>query len=184
MKYSEYQDGLAALISHLGLVSNKSRTPHFIAMDTGIEKQRAEEILDGFPGIFRKSKNTSKSGEWFYTLQIRYALRQPQYKETTGDEAGTPLSVADVLSMLEFIARQAHQEQNMSLADSELRQIRELAQHDLEMSKRSMEGTLTVAQQQLDQNKTSARLSFAASLVAALASFVAIISAAMIRNGS
>ena len=178
MIYSKHQDCLIALVSHLGLTVKKSRTAPFIAESIGIPKEDVRNVLGVFPGIFRRSKNTSKASEHFYTLQIRYALRGSQYDESTGDEEGIPLEIADVMSLLAFIARQAHQEQDVSVANTQMQQTRELTQKELQLSKESMEKSLSVAKAEIVQSRNTAWLSLGASLIAAIAAIVAAVYAA------
>ena len=181
MKYSESQDCLTALVSHLALTAYKSRTPPYIADNISIPEEDVRRVLDGFPGIFRKSKTTSSANEHFYTLQIRYALRGKQYDDKTGEDVGTPLEIGHVISLLEFIAGQAHQEQDVSVADSQLQQTKELTQKELQLTKKSMEQQLSVANAQITHGKNAAILSFAASVLAAIAAIVAAIIAASIK---
>ncbi len=159
MSYSQNLDVLIALISHLGLCNQKSRTPTFIAKDLGIEVSKIQDSLEGFSGIFRRSKNKSKSGESYYTLQIRFALRGSQYSDETEGKEGTALEIDHIISLMNFVSDQAQKEQDADLALKGLK----------ESSKR-LEQDFLVAQKQINQGRLAAFLALAASIIATISS--------------
>ncbi|WP_133510668.1 hypothetical protein [Candidatus Thiosymbion oneisti] len=175
MKYSNHQDSLIALVSHLGLTKHKSRTPLFISKNTGIPEDKVRKILAEFPGLFRKSRNISSKNENFYTLQIRYALRGSQYDEDTKEEEGTPLEITHIVSLLDFISNQAHQEQNINIANVQLEQTKELFLKELQLNKESMSQELTIAKSQINNSKR-------ASIIAAVAAIISAIISAVVAN--
>ena len=110
LKYSDHMDVLMALTSHLALTRKKSRTPSYLAKDLGVTKSEVETVLDGFSGIFRRSKNKTKEGnEHFYTLHYRFALRS-QATDDDDKDIGQPLSDSQLSSLVNFITMMQNSE--------------------------------------------------------------------------
>ncbi len=108
LNYTENIDVLMALVTHLALTRRKSRTPANLASDLGFGGSDVERVLNGFPSLFRRSKNTSKeTGEHFYTLHHRFALRT---QEGGDDPAREPLSDAQLGTLVSFITAMENSE--------------------------------------------------------------------------
>jgi len=110
-RYSEHLDTLIALATYLALTPRMSRTSPGLAADLSLPESDVRTTLDGFPGVFRKSRNPSSDGESFYTLHARYALR-------TSDAEGDLQNVAELRSellstLLQFASHQAAQESSV-----------------------------------------------------------------------
>ncbi|MFQ5471422.1 MAG: hypothetical protein ACE5FA_00875 [Dehalococcoidia bacterium] len=111
--YSDHREVLTALVSYLALTQQKSRTPTGLAMDLGLDKDDVHAALDGFPGLFRRSRNPSnrseQPGEHFYTLHVRYATRRIEdEREEASDEP--PLASGYLESLLNIISSRAGHE--------------------------------------------------------------------------
>jgi hypothetical protein len=114
MKYADHIDYLVALVIYLG--SSKfwwARSPEALSQHLGLEERRVLQVLDGFPGLFRRGRYSAKQKQYFYSLQARYA----QYDSENGEE---PKQVSDIpyLSMdsikvvLEFVQKMVEHEKN------------------------------------------------------------------------
>lgn len=73
--YTKHFDTLVALVTHLSNTQYISRTPTGIAGALGLQRQDLQEVLNRFPGFFRKSRNQHASGEHYYTVHLRHARR-------------------------------------------------------------------------------------------------------------
>jgi hypothetical protein len=116
MKYSDHFDTIIALISHLSMCKYDSRTLPNLSKDIGINNNEVEKVVNGFPGIFRKSINVSRSGEAYYTLQMRYARRwrgmidEDEINEDPKAEE-SPFVEDEYISLLfEFVTNMVNQE--------------------------------------------------------------------------
>lgn len=73
--YTKHFDTLVALVTHLSNTQYISRTPRGIADALGFKRAEVQEVLDRFPGFFRRSRNKHASGEHYYTVHLRHARR-------------------------------------------------------------------------------------------------------------
>jgi len=108
-KYGDHFETLVALISHMALMDDTSRTPSNLAKYLSLDKDETVNVLQDFKGIFRKSiKTFTETGEHFYCLQIRYATRK---HEGDNDEGDFIQLKADYLStLLDFVAKMVETE--------------------------------------------------------------------------
>ncbi|KAA1159360.1 hypothetical protein EU508_12365 [Pseudoalteromonas fuliginea] len=117
-KYSEHQESLIALVTHLSMSSWSARTPSNLAKALSIDKDEIEVVLSSFKGLFRKSKNKSKkTADYFYSLQIRHAK---QWLNETDDEnedsKKPPLEVEYLTKLLDFVIFKAAEERRNKIA--------------------------------------------------------------------
>tara|TARA_B100001964_G_C14097583_1_gene537749 strand:- start:101 stop:499 length:399 start_codon:yes stop_codon:yes gene_type:complete len=116
LKYSDHIETITALVSYLALWKGKSRTPGGVAGALGLDKSEVWKVLDGFSGIFRKSKNPSsnprKIGQHYYTLHVRYATRHLDSNKTDEDnpEFKIPLAGEYLSTILAMIQERANME--------------------------------------------------------------------------
>jgi hypothetical protein len=107
-RYSDHLDVLVALATYLALTPKTSRTIPWLAKDLSLPEAAVRTALEGFPGIFRRSRRPSSVGEHFYTLHARFALRSTDADSET--QALVELR-SDLLStVLQFVTQQAAQE--------------------------------------------------------------------------
>lgn len=117
--YSKHLDVLTALITYLALTDKKSRTPRPLAADLSLPADAVEEVLNTFPGIFRKSQNTDANGNHFYTVHARYATRTSD--ERNPQDADLPAIRPELLRvLLEFAVGNARSEQAKNHLDAQL----------------------------------------------------------------
>jgi hypothetical protein len=77
MRYSEQIDYLQAAVVYLATQPRFwGRRATHLARELSLDEARVRRVLEGFPGIFRRSPEAGKDGEYYYALQARYALRQ------------------------------------------------------------------------------------------------------------
>jgi hypothetical protein len=113
VKYSDYVNTLIALVTHLGMTHYKSRTPAKIAKHLNLDVVDVKNVLESFTGLFRRSSTISSNGEYYYTLQLRYARRWLDQDNDEGEEDREPREPigADYLSaLLNFILKMVEQE--------------------------------------------------------------------------
>ncbi len=110
--YSENLETIIALTSNLALGKHKSRTPSNLAKYLNLQKQDVERVLEAFKGIFRRSINKSKDGEYFYTLQLRFAKRwmENYVDDEENDEVKEPLAADYLQALFTLISARATQE--------------------------------------------------------------------------
>ncbi len=112
MRYSENLDYLVAAITALGSHEEYwARRSSAFSVELGLEHEKLDQVLSGFPGVFRKvvgPENTLDPTEWF-SLQKRYALRTKDFdRRATGNIR--PLSSDEMNQILEFVLRAAQME--------------------------------------------------------------------------
>lgn len=116
LSYSEHTELLTALVSYLALTRHKSRTPTGIARDLGLSEAEVVKVLDGFPGLFRKSKNTatrgSRKGQHFYTLHVRYAIRDIDDADEDDPEPREALPADYVVALFDVIGNRSSEERS------------------------------------------------------------------------
>ncbi len=123
LKYSDHLDMLVALVTHLSATRFKSRTPNRLANSLGLDQGEVTRVLTGFRGLFRESRTTdSKTGEKFYTLHLRYALRsQDAGDEGSEDVSREPLPGDQLTALIDFIRHTSAQERLASTTALELK---------------------------------------------------------------
>jgi hypothetical protein len=110
VRYSEHIDYLIAAVVYLGTSAAAwARTAPNMARDLSLDPEKLQAILDGFPGIFRKSWQTDDDGLPYYSLQARYALRT-EYGPVERSTEIDPLPVENVKLIYDFIQRSADDE--------------------------------------------------------------------------
>lgn len=108
-RYFEHMDLIVAVATNLAMTRHKARTPSKLARKLALDDAEVLHVLETFKGLFRKSKNTKKkTGEHYYTLHVRYALRRPDDDDEGAQE---PLETAQLALVLDFVANRAQQEQ-------------------------------------------------------------------------
>lgn len=109
-KYSDHIDYLIASIIYLASQRGWwARTPKMLASELSLDENRLTAAFDGFPGIFRKSAKPSETGQHFYSLQARYALRDDyQGDETRVDIPTVPIETTRLI--YDFVLKAADDE--------------------------------------------------------------------------
>jgi hypothetical protein len=128
-KYGEYLDTLVALVTHLAATRYKSRTPHGIATSLSLDHDEVQTVLKGFRGLFHESAEADrKTGEKYYTVHLRYALRsQDDGKEGDEELAREPLPGDQLIALIDFIRHSAEQERFEETTRQELKSTRRIA---------------------------------------------------------
>lgn len=110
MKYSDNVDYLIASIIYLATQRGWwARTPTNLAAELSLDRERLGQVFEGFPGIFRKSTRPSSTGEHYYSLQARYALRTDyDAKEEVTDII--PMKTEEVRLIYDFVLKSADDE--------------------------------------------------------------------------
>jgi hypothetical protein len=131
--YSRHLDNLLALITYLALTRWRSRSPNGLSRDLGLDETAITTTLNGFPGLFRKSRSmypTDAGPQSSYTLHARYAQRRPRAAdqstnvfpattenlaslsdpESTQDGTGEELNADMLRALLDFVTEQARAE--------------------------------------------------------------------------
>jgi hypothetical protein len=111
LRYSDHLDILIALATYLALTPRMSRTSPGLAEGLSLPEVDVRNTLNGFPGVFRRSRNQSTDGESYYTLHARYALRQTDAEadlQTVAELRSELLS-----TLLQFVSHQAAQESSV-----------------------------------------------------------------------
>jgi hypothetical protein len=125
--YRDHIETLTALITYLALCPWRSRSPHGLSRDLGLDEDRVTLALVGFPGLFRKSRNlvpTDVGDQNCFTLHARYATRRQLLAATDRhpsgslsdpqpeqDGRGEELDVDILRSLLDFVTSQARVEE-------------------------------------------------------------------------
>ena len=105
LRYSDHVDILVAAIQYLARSGPWARTPTFMASELGLDAGQLKEVFNGFPGIFRKSRQPAKhtdGTEHYYSLQARYAQR-PDYSQSDRETNINPLTPEEITTLLDFI---------------------------------------------------------------------------------
>ncbi|QDO82391.1 hypothetical protein FM037_02960 [Shewanella psychropiezotolerans] len=117
-KYSDHQESLIALVTHLAMTNWSARTPTNLEKALSINKSEIEVVLSSFKGLFRKSKKKSKrTDDYFYSLQIRHAK---QWLNETDDEdedsRKPPLETEHLTKLLDLVISKAADERRNKIA--------------------------------------------------------------------
>ena len=114
LSYSDNFDALVALTTHLGSTPSKSRRAPSLSRDLGFEVATVRSVLDGFPGIFRRSRQTDQSGEHYYTLHLRYARRGIDDEDDAQDTPNESLQPQELSTLLDLILKMVAHERDMA----------------------------------------------------------------------
>ena len=104
-RYSDHVDILIAAIQYLGRSRPWARTPSFMANELGLDTEQLKGVFNGFPGIFRRSRQPAKhtnGAEYYYSLQARYAQR-PDYSKSDRETKINPLTPEEIATLLNFV---------------------------------------------------------------------------------
>ena len=119
LKYSDHVDILVAAIQYLSRSGPWARTPSFMANELGLDADQLKTVFDGFPGIFRRSRQPAKhtdGTEHFYSLQARFAQRA-DYSTSDRETKINPLTPEEIAQLLEFVldaVRLEHERKHVS----------------------------------------------------------------------
>lgn len=117
-KYSDHQETLIALVTHLAMTDWSARTPTNLSKALSIDKGEIVAVLDNFKGLFRRSKKTSKkSDDYFYSLQIRHArqwLSEAEEEDETTKKP--PLETEYITKLLDFVISKSAEERSNKIA--------------------------------------------------------------------
>lgn len=108
-KYSKDLDELIALVSYLSMTKYNSMRPSILAKRLALNEKVVLRVLNEYKGIFRKSQKADKdSGECYYTLHFRYALRGAKDDIYDNDDNIQEILPAEhQTTLLNFIANRA-----------------------------------------------------------------------------
>jgi len=76
-----------------------------------MDETELQSVLEGFPGLFRKSRSTASNGQRYFSLQARYALRGGG--DTSEPEKVSyiePLATDRMELLIEFVLQMAEHE--------------------------------------------------------------------------
>jgi hypothetical protein len=80
-----------------------------MAEELSLNEGRLLEVFEGFPGLIRKSIRPSDSGQYYYSLQARYAQRD--HYETVEETTDIPPLDTDKIRLIyDFILKSADDE--------------------------------------------------------------------------
>lgn len=111
-KYSDHQETLIALVTHLAMTDWSARTPTNLAIALSIEASEITKVLEKFKGLFRKSiKISKKTRDHFYTLQIRHAKQWLDENVEEGENDKRPPLEPELLTkLLDFVISKSAEE--------------------------------------------------------------------------
>ena len=117
-KYSEHQETLIALVTHLAMTDWSARSPTNISKAISIDKNEIITVLESFKGLFRKGKRINKkTNENYYSLQIRHARQWLEESENDDEEAKKPPLESEYLTkLLDFVIAKAAEERANKIA--------------------------------------------------------------------
>jgi hypothetical protein len=82
-----------------------------MASELSLDAERLRKVFDGFPGLYRRSIRTSKSGEHYYAIQARYAQREGADTEDPEEISYiAPLSPERLKLLIDFVVQSAEAE--------------------------------------------------------------------------
>ena len=107
-----------ALITYLALTRWRSRTPHALSRDLGLDETAITNTLKHFRDCFVRAEWNVAIGEdkkqYPYTLHARYAKRRPEAadsdRESNQDGTGEELSADALRALLDFVTERARAE--------------------------------------------------------------------------
>ncbi|MDE1225686.1 hypothetical protein MCT03_15820 [Vibrio aestuarianus] len=117
-KYSEHQETLIALVTHLAMTDWSARSPTNISKAISIDKDEIITVLESFKGLFRKGKRINKkTNENYYSLQIRHARQWLEDTDTDDEESKKPPLESEYLNkLLDFVIAKAAEERSNKIA--------------------------------------------------------------------
>ena len=117
-KYSEHQETLIALVTHLAMTDWSARSPTNISKAISIDKDEIITVLESFKGLFRKGKRINKkTNENYYSLQIRHARQWLEDIDTDDEESKKPPLESEYLNkLLDFVIAKAVEERSNKIA--------------------------------------------------------------------
>ncbi|SEB18594.1 hypothetical protein [Marinobacterium iners] len=117
-KYSDHQETLIALVTHLAMTDWSARTATNLAKALSIDKSEIETVLSGFKGLFRQSKRKSKkTGDYFYSLQIRHARQWlNEVDDEDENDRKPPLESEYLTKLLDFVISKSAEERRNKIA--------------------------------------------------------------------
>ncbi len=117
-KFSSHLQELVALVTYLSCTTFQSRRAGPMARDLGLDEGAVRRTLEAFPAFFRQSRRNDTSGEYFWTTQLRFALRPDESDDP--DAETQPLRPDEVAPTLAFISEMVAQEQESGRLSREL----------------------------------------------------------------
>ncbi|MEA3044370.1 MAG: hypothetical protein QOH47_2208 [Sphingomonadales bacterium] len=112
MRYSEHIDYLQATVVYLATQPRYwGRRATHLALELSLDEARLRQVLQGFPGIFRRSPEPGADGEYYYALQARYALRM-DFKRKEYRQPIPPLPPDMIKLIYDFVLRSADDERS------------------------------------------------------------------------
>ncbi|MBY8138902.1 hypothetical protein [Vibrio fluvialis] len=117
-KYSEHQETLIALVTHLAMTDWSARSPTNISKAISIDKHEIITVLESFKGLFRKGKRVNKkTNENYYSLQIRHARQWLEDTDADDEESKKPPLEPEYLNkLLDFVITKAAEERSNKIA--------------------------------------------------------------------
>lgn len=122
LKYSEHFETIIALVTYLAVCNRYSdkydktidnANAWWLANHLGIEENEVEVVLDGYKGLFRRSKEKyggdNYEEQFRYSLLLRYAHRS--YTDQNAPDVSKPLTNEELFSLLNFISNKSREEQ-------------------------------------------------------------------------
>ena len=115
VSYSNSFEVLFALVTCSAMDKFVLHQPQFFANELQMDRAEIAAILNAFPGLFRKSKTTSKDyQDPFFALHLRY--RRQGIQDGDGNKVErAPLDLKDIMPLIDFISRKAAEERQHSL---------------------------------------------------------------------
>lgn len=113
--YAKNFESLIAIITYLAMHKWALRQAKALAYEISIPADEVKNILDSFPGLFRRSPGKSKDyQEAFYSLHLRH-LRQGIKDEEGNLVERSPLGLDDLMPLLDFISRKSEEQSRRGL---------------------------------------------------------------------
>ncbi len=112
LSYSKNIDYLVSSILYLGSHTFYwARTPSSMSAELSMDESKLLAVLEGFPGLFRKSRSTASNGQPYFSLQARYALREGgDTSEPDKISCIEPLGTDRMELLIEFVLKMAEHE--------------------------------------------------------------------------
>lgn len=117
-KYSDHQETLIALVTHLAMTDWSKRSPTNLSKALTIDKDEITVVLESFKGLFRKAmKKHKETGEHYYSLQIRHARQWLEESEDEDENSKKPPLESEYLTkLLDFVITKAAEERSNKIA--------------------------------------------------------------------
>jgi hypothetical protein len=112
VKYSDHQETLIALVTHLAMTDYSSRTPTHLSKALSIDAEEIRIVLEKYKSLFRRSlRKSPDSGDFYYSLQIRYA-KQWLIESEPEESKKPPLEPEYLTKLLDFIISKSSEERS------------------------------------------------------------------------